>query len=98
MDIKAYLLAKQYVDTVISGNGSLAGKSAYEIAIEHGFAGSEIEWLESLNGITPHIGANGHWFLGEIDTGVIAEPDLSNYYSLENLIALTAEEILNICK
>lgn len=26
------------------------GKSAYEIAVEHGFEGTEAEWLESLKG------------------------------------------------
>ena len=26
------------------------GKSAYEIAVENGFEGSEAEWLESLKG------------------------------------------------
>ncbi|MDR0856018.1 MAG: hypothetical protein LBM78_01260, partial [Clostridiales bacterium] len=25
------------------------------------------------NGITPHIGNNGHWFIGETDTGVLAQ-------------------------
>ena len=30
-----------------SGTGS-NGKSAYEIAVEHGFVGTEEEWLESL--------------------------------------------------
>jgi hypothetical protein len=98
MDIKAYLLAKKYIDDIISDGEFLSGKSAYEIAVENGFTGSETEWLKSLNGITPHIGENGNWFLGETDTGIIAEPDLSSYYSIENLIALTAEEILNICK
>ena len=29
---------------------SQPGKSAYEIAVEHGFKGSEEEWLESLKG------------------------------------------------
>lgn len=28
--------------------GSLQGKSAYEIAKEHGFEGTEQEWLDSL--------------------------------------------------
>ena len=28
----------------------IVGKSAYEIAVEHGFVGSEEEWLESLKG------------------------------------------------
>ena len=27
------------------------GKSAYEIAVEHGFVGTEVEWLESLKGV-----------------------------------------------
>lgn len=30
--------------------GSIHGKSAYEIAVENGFIGTEEEWLESLHG------------------------------------------------
>jgi hypothetical protein len=54
------------------------GKSAYEIAVDNGFSGSEQEWLASLvgangtDGITPHIGENGNWFIGEEDTTVAA--------------------------
>lgn len=33
-----------------SGGNGADGKSAYEIAVEHGFEGSEQEWLESLKG------------------------------------------------
>ena len=29
---------------------TLRGKSAYEIAVENGFVGTEAEWLESLHG------------------------------------------------
>lgn len=43
------------------------GKSAYEIAVENGFQGSVEEWLMSLKGISPHIGENGNWFIGDID-------------------------------
>jgi hypothetical protein len=98
MDITTYILTKKYVDTVISGAGSLQGKSAYEIAVENGFQGTEKEWLESLKGVSPHIGENGHWFLGDIDTGVIASPNLDGYYNENNLIPLTTKEILEICK
>lgn len=60
------------------------GKSAYEIAKENGFDGTEAEWLASLkgepgaagtngkdgeNGKTPYVGENGNWFIGEDDTG-----------------------------
>ena len=60
------------------------GKSAYEIAKENGFDGTEAEWLASLkgatgaagadgkdgeNGKTPYVGDNGNWFVGNDDTG-----------------------------
>lgn len=60
------------------------GKSAYEIAKENGFDGTEAEWLASLkgepgapgtngkdgeNGETPYVGENGNWYIGEDDTG-----------------------------
>ena len=98
MDITTYILAKKYVDSVLSGAGTLKGDSAYEIAIKNGFQGSESEWLKSLEGATPHIGENGNWFLGDEDLGVTAAPDLGGYFSEANLNALTKEEILEICK
>ena len=60
------------------------GKSAYEIAKENGFDGTEAEWLASLkgapgapgangkdgeNGETPYVGENGNWYIGADDTG-----------------------------
>lgn len=35
------------------------GKSAYEIAVEYGFIGTETEWLESLKGVDGNDGVNG---------------------------------------
>ena len=99
MDIFTISLLKKYVvETVSNIETVVAGKSAYEIAVDNGFSGTEKEWLESLIGITPHIGDNGHWFIGELDTGVIAAPNLEGYYSEATLNALTKEEILEICK
>lgn len=97
MDITSYILSKKYVDEVISG-GSLQGKSAYEIAVEQGFEGSEAEWLKSLEGESPHIGENGNWFLGDVDLGVVASPDLEGYYNENDLVPLSPDEILAICK
>ena len=98
MEITSYLLAKKYVDETLTGAGALKGKSAYEVAQMNGFSGSEQDWLTSLNGVTPHIGENGHWFIDTQDTGVVAAPNLSGYFSEANLNALTKEEILEICK
>lgn len=37
-----------FVYSVINGRDGIDGKSAYELAVENGFKGSEQEWLESL--------------------------------------------------
>ena len=62
------------------GGSGTAGKSAYEIAVDNGFVGTETEWLESLKGadgdnvITPHIDSTTkNWHIGAVDTGILAE-------------------------
>ena len=73
MDMVTYALLKKYVQNSLDGIGALQGqdgKSAYEIAKEQGFSGSEKEWITSLTGDTPYIGSNGNWFIGTVDTGV----------------------------
>lgn len=63
------------------------GKSAYEIAVEQGFTGTVEEWLNSLkgsNGITPHIGENGNWFIGDVDTGVSARDASCEHSTISN--------------
>lgn len=67
----------------LGGNTGTAGKSAYEIAVDNGFVGTETEWLKSLkgsdgdkgdNGITPHIDSiTKNWFIGDTDTGILAQ-------------------------
>lgn len=98
MDFTLYSLMRSYVRQTIKQEGGLGGKSAYQIAVDNGFEGTEKEWLLSLQGKTPYIGENGNWFVGTLDTGVLAAPKLDNYYSKEDLIALTTTEILEICK
>lgn len=79
MDITSYLLSKKYVEDSLEGAGALKGKSAYDIAKDNGFNGSETEWLASLVGATPIIGPNGTWVVNNKDTGVIASPSLAGY-------------------
>ena len=51
----------------IEGGSGTAGKSAYEIAVDNGFVGTETEWLESLKGaegtngatFTPYVSSSG---------------------------------------
>lgn len=45
---------------VIPVNEEDYGKSAYELAVDHGFEGSEEEWLESLKGKDGVDGVDGY--------------------------------------
>ena len=63
------------LDELIAMFHGTDGKSAYESAVESGYRGTEAQWIASLagsDGKTPSIGQNGHWYVGDIDTGVSA--------------------------
>ena len=73
IDLVTLALAKKYTEKTISGIGAIKGedgKSAYQIAVENGFIGTEAEWLESLKGDT---GAAGNdYVLTDTDKTEIA--------------------------
>lgn len=51
IDILTLKQAKNYVDETLQGAGALKGedgKSAYQVAVDNGFDGTEEEWLDSL--------------------------------------------------
>ena len=54
------------------------GLSAYDLAVQNGFEGTLDEWLASLkgadgeDGVTPFIGDNGNWWVGNTDLGISA--------------------------
>ena len=52
-------LYQQLLQKIQSASKGLDGKSAFEIAVEHGFVGTEVEWLESLKGVDGKDGVNG---------------------------------------
>ncbi len=47
---QAYALSRKYTEESLKGAGALAGKTAYEVAVDNGYTGTEQEWLESLKG------------------------------------------------
>ena len=53
-------LYTQLIKRIEDAEKGLDGKSAYEIAVEHGFVGTEKEWLASLQGADGHDGTPGH--------------------------------------
>ena len=57
------------------GFGGVYGDQVYTIMIGHQSAGVVCEPLAAGDGITPHIGANGNWFIGETDTGMPSRGD-----------------------
>ena len=55
-----------------SGDGTAGSVDTYTITYSSGPA-SEFEVRNGSNGITPHIGVNGNWYIGDTDTGVFAD-------------------------
>lgn len=98
MDLVTYALFKKYVKASLAGAGAIQGKdgkSAYQIAVENGYSGSESDWISSLtgkSGETPYIGSNGNWFIGAVDTGVSATPS-NDYHDLINKPTLNGQVI-----
>ena len=52
-------LYQQLLQKIQSASKGTDGKSAYEIAVEYGFVGTETEWLESLKGVDGLPGKDG---------------------------------------
>lgn len=52
-------------------NVVLGAVTAYGLALREGFVGTLQEWLDSLHA---RIGENGNWWVGDTDTGVLADP------------------------
>lgn len=81
----------------IGGTQGPRGYSAYEIAIQNGFEGTEQEWLDSLvgeDGYTPVKGTD-YWTEGDkdeiMDEGVVIDP---NYVHTDNNYTLEEKEKL----
>ena len=68
---------------------NLGPVSAYALAKKHGFVGTEVEWLKSLGA---HIGENGNWWVGNEDTGVLADPAELSKLTQQAQTAQTAAE------
>jgi uncharacterized protein YneR len=68
----------QGIPVTAEGIEGQIGLSSYELALQEGFEGTLTEWLESLqgqngvNGLTPYIGQNGNWWIGDTDTEISA--------------------------
>lgn len=61
-EVMSYHALEERIEALEQNGGGANGKdgaSAYEIALEHGFEGSEQEWLESLRGEDGKDGQNG---------------------------------------
>lgn len=65
LDFKTLAASKKYTEETAEGMGAVKGKdgkdgeSAYQIALENGFVGSQAQWLESLKGKNGQDGTDG---------------------------------------
>ena len=62
-----FSVCKECCDGSGETGGGANGLSAYEIALEHGFEGTEEEWLESLHGEDGHTPEKGVDYYTEED-------------------------------
>jgi hypothetical protein len=64
--------------TSVSSSSEVPNEEQYQIfllAQQSGYTGTYQEWLDSIkgaDGLTPYIGENGNWWIGDEDTGVFA--------------------------
>lgn len=72
IDVVMLALLRSRVKKIIKEEGLAGGKTAYDVAVDNGFEGTQEEWLKSLRGATPYIGDNGNWFIEGVDTGKLA--------------------------
>jgi len=61
------------------GYGGIQGESAYEIAVNNGFTGTEVQWLDSLNGADGADGVDG----GFDSTQTVSEIPSGDFYTLQ---------------
>ena len=91
-DFVDLLLGASTGDTVIeTENGTyipVPGKSAYEVAVDHGYVGTEEEWLASMKGTRLEISSDGYWILDGVLTDVKATSGASGVSGLEYLFYL----------
>ena len=60
------LATEEYVNSMLENIGSVNGKSAYDVAVEKGFEGTEEEWLDSLKGTQGEKGEAGKFNIEEM--------------------------------
>lgn len=71
--IESTVLETELQPVVVLSEQGVAGLSAYQIAVAHGFVGTEADWLASLGG-----GGTPTW------NSILNKPDLSAYQDYSN--------------
>lgn len=82
IDLVTLALAKNYTEAAVADAGGIQGKdgkSAYQIAVENGFVGTEAEWIESLKGVKGDPGND--YVLSNTDKTDIANIVINEYDS-----------------
>lgn len=82
---QAWIMANSFTKESLLGGGAVVGKNVTIVKKEPINGGTRITFsytlddgtpqtdtLDVMNGITPRIGANGNWWIGNEDTGVSA--------------------------
>ena len=100
MEVKVNITEPITISTV--GVAGQRGKSAYEVAVDNGFTGTEQEWLESLKGKDGKDGVNGTSGTGEpvslnfpnIKSMLDDRTIIANSDSLEDILRAIIKEVV----
>ena len=91
-DFVGLLLNNGTGDTIIETEDGtyipVPGKSAYEVAVDHGYVGTEEEWLAAMKGTKLEISADGYWILDGVLTDVKATTGSGQVSGLDYLFYL----------
>ena len=90
-DFVALLLGNTTGETVQGPDGTLIpvpGKSASEVAVDHGYVGTEEEWLSAMQGTRLEISGDGYWIIDGVKTDMKVTGASGSVDGLEHLFEL----------
>lgn len=77
-DAVAYALAKKLIEQA-GESGALHGKSAYEIAVDYGYEGTEADFVKDQHGYPPFIITEGTIVGGKVGNWAVYDSSVHNY-------------------
>jgi len=86
--------SREYVENRTKDLVGPAGESAYQIAVDNGFIGTEEEWLASLSSVTKTSIQNALGYVPESESNKVEDYNPGSIYTNKQFLSATATENL----